>query len=70
MNDKRNMIGEIEGLLGANGTTELATAMFDGLKAAGLIEFDGQAGYLLKSEISESDWLAFIADADKDLASA
>ena len=67
MTDKRNMISEIESLLGTEGTTELAAAMFDGLKAAGLIEFDGQTGYSLQSDISESDWLAFIVDADEYL---
>ena len=67
MTDKRNMISEIERLLGTEGTTELAAAMFDALKAAGLIEFDGQTGYSLQSDISESDWLAFIVDADEYL---
>jgi len=67
MNDKRNMISEIETLLGAEGTTELAAEMFDGLKDAGLIEFDGQAGYQLQPDISENDWLTFMQEAIEKL---
>lgn len=65
MTDKTAMIDHIEGLLGADGSRELAERMFGVLKDRDLISFSEVSGYSM-DEISEDGWLSLLAVADSE----
>ncbi len=56
MTDKRAILSEIEGLLGADGSPELAAAMFDVMQDRKLITFDAVQGYSAEPKIEEDLW--------------
>jgi hypothetical protein len=65
MTTKKDMIGKVESLLGPEGCTELAEAMFPALEESGLIDFDGQIGYWFSSKYyadHDNHWWEYALD--------
>jgi len=55
MTDRRDIIRQVEEMLGSEGSNEMAAQMLVELRSSGIIKFDEQSGYTLNQDC-ESAW--------------
>ncbi len=51
MNDRNNVVNEIENMLGRDGSKELAEKMFDAMRSDGRIYWDDYTGLTIKEGV-------------------
>ncbi len=59
MMDRKDMINEIEMLLGSEGTHGMAQKIFTHLREDGRITFNGDAGFIMQ-EMDDAQWLRML----------
>ena len=62
MSDQRDIIRQLEEMLGSEGSPEMAELMFVELKSSGIITFDERGGYALTQDC-EAAWDAALQKA-------
>lgn len=62
MSDQRDIIRQLEEMLGSGGSPEMAELMFVELKSSGIITFDERGGYTLTHDC-EPAWDAALQSA-------
>lgn len=67
MTDKNEILRQIEGQLGDQGSRELAVEMFDLLECTGYITFSGDFGYAYDSP-DEWNWQTMLRRADQNIS--
>ncbi len=73
MTDRKQIIGEVEALLGSGGTRELAESLFDVLRVKGFVLFDAQDGFSLaipESADRGQTWCSLLQEAEEAIEDA